>query len=123
MKKSQILLVMAAAFCAVVWTCQSAYATGFTLDQLRDSFIANINDGNFILPKTNTGGLVTADFTAELAAGSRIGLAGAKAGFLAITAVNGGILGGIAGSFVPGLGTAAGISLGTKMAWRPPLLS
>jgi hypothetical protein len=115
MKRSQVFRVIAVTFCAVVWTCQSAYATGFTLDQLRDSFIANINDGNFILPKTNTGGLVTADFTAELAAGSRIGLAGAKAGFLAITAVNGGILGGIAGSFVPGLGTAVGAGIGASI--------
>ena len=115
MKRSQVFRVIAVTFCVVVCTWQSGYAAGFSLDQLRDSFITNINDGNFILPKTITGGLVTADFTAELAVGSRIGLAGAKAGFIAITGVNGGILGGIAGSFVPGLGTAVGAGIGATI--------
>ena len=115
MKRSQVFLVIAVTFCVVICTWQSSYAAGFSLDQLRDNFIANINDGNFILPKTSTGGLVTADFTSELAAGSRVGLAGAKAGFIAITGVNGGILGGIAGSFVPGLGTAVGAGIGATI--------
>lgn len=73
-------------------------AAGFSMDDLRQTFVLNINAGNFLLPVNADGTMATAIISGELTPGSALGKAAAKGAAV----VTGGVLGCVGGLIIAG---------------------